>query len=356
MTGPGTLAIHHLPAPRLLSGELLVEVLGCTLCGSDLHTFTGRRPTALPCLLGHEIVGRVTAIGPDLASGRICDLAGNPIEIGDRIVWAIVAACGNCRRCRRGLPQKCHNAIKYGHTAVTHDRQLLGGLASHCLLVTGSRAVRLPDSLPLETACPASCATATVVAALEPAGRLDGQTVVVSGLGMLGLTAVAMAREAGAAEVIGVDPHPGRRHRGLAFGATRTVVPGELRKILQATGPSEAAADLVLEMSGAAAAVSAAIAACGIGGSVHCVGSVFPAGEIAVDPEQIVRRQLTIRGIHNYAPRHLQTAVDFLVSCHSRYPFASLVEAWYPLTEAAEAFAAAGRGDQIRVGVRGSPN
>ena len=79
---------------------------------------------------------------------------------------------------------------------------------------------------------------------------------------------------------------------------------------------------------------------------------MFPAGRVALDPEQVVRRQLTIRGTHNYAPRHLQQAVAFLERCHERFPFAELVECWMPLADVAAAFDHAIASRAIRIGVR----
>ena len=347
---PQQVRLRQVGWPVLREGEVLVEVLGCTLCGSDLHSFTGRREVAVPTVLGHEITGRIVALGPVGGAGPVTAVDGGPVAVGDRVVWAVVASCGACDRCRRGLPQKCRSGVKYGHARLAEGREPLGGLGSHCLLLPGTSMVRLPAALPLEVTCPAGCATATVVAALEPAGDLAGRRVGIFGLGMLGLTACAMAREAGAEVVLGIDPEPARAERAKAFGATAVATPAELPALLG--GPAAGGLDLVLEMSGAAAAVAAAIEAAGVGGCVHLVGSVFPAGRVALDPEQVVRRQLTIRGTHNYAPRHLQQAVAFLERCHERFPFAELVECWMPLADVAAAFDHAIASLAIRIGVR----
>lgn len=349
-TGPRQITIEERAEPPLAAGEALVEVLGCTLCASDLHSFTGRRSVAVPTVLGHEIVGRVVRLGPPSVLGPVSCLDGSPLAVGDRIVWAVVASCGECLRCRRGLPQKCITGVKYGHAVAAPGREALGGLASHCLLLPGTSIVRLPDGMPLEVACPAGCSTATVAAALEPAGDLMGRRVAVLGLGMLGLTACGMAREAGAAEVVGIDPEPERTARSLRFGATRAASPADLPSLSAAAAGG--GFDLVLEMSGSPSGVTAALDACGVGGGVHLVGSVFPAGRVPLDPEQLIRRQATLRGIHNYAPRHLATAVAFLEASEDRVPFAELVEAWYPLESISEAFGAALASRAVRIGVR----
>ena len=105
---------------------------------------------------------------------------------------AVVANCGECFDCQRNLPQKCSNAVKYGHEAFRLGMELLGGLAEYCLLTTGTAIVRLPEDLLLEVICPASCATATIASALENHQVAD-RVVLVTGAGLLGLTACAMA-------------------------------------------------------------------------------------------------------------------------------------------------------------------
>jgi alcohol dehydrogenase len=348
------LELRRFPTPQPQPDEALVRVLGCTLCGSDLHSYEGRRSVSVPTVLGHEIVGEIVALGDaparsDTPARR--DLAGNLLLVGDRITWAIVASCGDCFYCRRGLPQKCQRGVKYGHEAFRPGRELLGGLAEHCLLVPGTAVVKLPDELPLATACPASCATATIVAALEAAGPIRGRTVCILGAGLLGLSACAMARTEGAREVICVDPHAGRVARSLEFGATRAVAPEGLAGAVAATTEGHGA-DVILELSGSPQAFEAAWPLACLGATMVLIGSVFPSAPVPVQLEAIVRRQLTIRGVHNYAPRQLLTAVQFLAEQHRAFPFAELVAQWFSLEDAAKACEAARNPGQIRIGVR----
>ena len=182
-------ASSRLPAPE--HSEVLVEVVACTFCGSDLHSLHGRRAVPVPTILGHEVLGKIAAFGPTAVRH---DAAGEPMNVGDRVTWAIVASCGECFYCRRSLPQKCERQTKYGHEPLRPGRELTGGLADHCVLAPGTAIFRVPEQLPDATACPANCATATVAAALEAAGQVAGRSVLVMGCGMLGLTATAWAR------------------------------------------------------------------------------------------------------------------------------------------------------------------
>ena len=164
---------------------------------------------------------------------------------------------------------------------------------------------------------------------------------------MLGLTAAAISP---AKYRIVVDPQLSRLALAKTFGATHTATPGELADCLRSL-TSGRGADVVLEMSGIPAAVEQAIASARIGGTVILVGSVFPTRPIPLLAEDIVRRCLTIRGVHNYAPADLLTAIQFLGEHGHRFPFAAQVARTFPLAEVAAAFAFAEAETPIRVGI-----
>lgn len=347
-----SLELRGLELPMLEPGEILVRTLGCTLCGSDLHSYAGHRQVPVPTILGHEIVGEVVALGGSLAEETtMLDLANNELQPGDRVTWAIVANCGTCFYCERGLPQKCQRSVKYGHEPLRPRRELLGGLAEHVLLVPGTAVLRLPKELPLEVACPANCATATVAAALEAAGELRDRTVCVLGAGMLGLTAAAMCRAAGATAIVGVDTHAERRERFPQFGATHVASSAELAEVSR-TVSGGFGFDVILEFTGATAAFENAWPLARIGGRFVLVGAVFPGAPFGLHLEQVIRRNLTIAGVHNYAPQHLVRAVEFLARHQHEFPFASLVSRWYALRDVPTAFQAACSPRAIRIGVR----
>jgi putative phosphonate catabolism associated alcohol dehydrogenase len=344
---PGSMTLESVTLPEPQPNEVLVRILGCTLCGSDLHTFTGRRVVATPTVLGHEMVGEIVAFGD-------CDLhqdyAGQPLTIGDRVTWAIVAACRGCFYCTHDLWPKCERGTKYGHEKWHGPRDILGGLAGHALLVAGTAMMRLPTTLPLEVACPANCATATLAAALEAAGDVRDKTIVILGMGLLGLTAAAMAQHGGAKCIVAVDVNSGRLELARKFGATHTALPRDLADLLPLL-TSNRGADVLLELSGSTSALANTWPHLRIGGTIVLVGAVFPGAEWVVSPEKLIRKQITIRGVHNYSPRHLVSAVRFLEAAHDRYPFAEVVSKWYPLSEVEAAFQDAELHQPIRIGV-----
>lgn len=341
------LELRSVELPELRPGETLVRVTHATLCGSDLHSFVGRRQVPTPTILGHEIVGRVAAMADDAVR---LDLHGNTVREGDRITWGVVASCGACFYCKRDLPQKCLRAVKYGHEPLAPGMELRGGLAEFCLLAPGTPLVRLPASLSDELACPASCATATAAAACEAAGPLCERRVLVVGAGLVGLTACAMASGAGAERIVLCDSDPSRLAWAERFGATDFAAPDRLREAV-AGATERHGADCVLEMSGNPSALTGALDAARVGATIVLVGSVFPQPPEPVSAERLVRQHVTLRGVHNYAPRHLAAALDFL----ARQPaerWTGVVGRWFELAEAEAAFRSAAVERPLRIGLR----
>jgi putative phosphonate catabolism associated alcohol dehydrogenase len=346
--GPGVpLEFRGVAVPRPRPGEILVEVVACTLCGSDLHSLHGRRTVPVPTILGHEILGRIVAFGEG-APDR--DERGEPLAIGDRVTWAVVARCGECFYCRRGLPQKCERMVKYGHEAIGPGRELAGGLAGHCLLAPGTGVFKVPEGLPDSVACPANCATATVAAAIEAGGPIAGNRVLVMGAGMLGLTAASWASLEGAEAVIACDAEPSRLRLAGRFGATHRADPGSLADVI-AEATEGRGVDIALELTGAPEAIEGALQGLRIGGTLVLVGSVCPTRPVPIVPEQVVRRCLTIRGVHNYRPEHLGRALEFLDRAGS-FPFEDLVTDWRPLSALSSALESPPDPDRPRLGIR----
>jgi alcohol dehydrogenase len=347
--GPGRpFELADFPVPEARGEEVLVRITCCTLCRSDLHTHAGLRSEPTPTVLGHEIVGRIEAFG--LRAART-DALGASVYPGDRVTWAVGVGCGNCFYCAEDLPQKCERLYKYGHMRAEAPCPGGGGLADHVVLVPGTAWFRVPDELPDRVAAPASCATATVAALLRCAGPIAGRAVLVLGAGVLGVTACAMARACGASAVLAVDQAPACLRRATSFGATH-VFPSDAalpEHVAGATGGR--GADVVLELSGAVELVQASLALARTGGTVVLAGTVAPVGLVPLDPEKVVRRMLTIRGVHNYHPRDLGTALAFLAGPGRAFPFDALVSGAYPLQEAERAFAHAHAQPGTRVAV-----
>lgn len=317
-TGDGHVEVRSLPVGSLSEGETLVAIDLATVCGSDRHTVSGRRAQPCPSILGHESVGRVAA-----TRGIVRDVDGGLVRVGDRVIWSVTLPCGRCDRCTNGLTAKCRTLRKTGHEALDSSWPLSGGYAQHLTLPAGMPIARVPADVPDALAAPAACATATVAAAAERAGDIRGQRVAIIGAGMLGLTAAALAARSGASEVICVDPNGERRLLAASFGATHAAPSADDIDDV----------DVLFEFSGSTAALQSALDALAIGGVAVLAGSIAPDGNLTVTPEAIVRRHLTIRGQHNYEPRHLREALALLVATGDTHPWAELVAPPRPLAE-----------------------
>ena len=352
-TGPGeALRLESFPLPRPGSSQLLVRVRCSSICGSDLHTYQGHRQTPTPTILGHEILGEVIEVGP---GPPVRTLDGKPVTVGDRISWSIAASCGRCFFCKHSLPQKCERLFKYGHERLRPEHRFNGGLAEVCHLIAGTPVVSVPEGLPDAVACPANCATATVMAAMRAGGGCQGEIVLIQGAGMLGLTACALARSRGASRIIVCDVVESRLKQAERFGASHCVnvaegygdLAGTVKELSRGRG-----VDLALELSGAASAMRAAVPLLRTGGRYILVGAVFPSSPLSLDPERVVRGWLQIRGVHNYAPEDLRAAMTFLEQHHTRFPFSELLTRTFPLTEVSRAFQHAVASRALRVGIR----
>jgi len=345
------LELRTFPLPRLKEREVLVRVTCCTLCGSDVHTFEGRRSAPLPTILGHEIIGQVAQLP---AGTGVCDHEGTPLSVGDRITWSVAASCGGCFFCDNGLPQKCERLFKYGHERISDRHPLSGGLANHCHLAAGTAIFRSPSTLSDAVACPANCATATVAAAMRYAEDCADRAVLIQGAGMLGLTAAAMAESAGARQVIVCDTVPERLPRAKRFGATRTACVNDDHASLVATvdeATSGRGVDVAIDVSGAPDAIESGIGLLRVGGRYVWVGAVFPARPVSISAETVVRNILSVQGVHNYAPEDLGNAVRFLEENGSRFPFEELVADTFALEDANAAFRHAADSGALRVAV-----
>lgn len=345
------LELRTIALPDLPPKAIRVRVRCCTVCGSDLHTFQGHRHGPTPAILGHEIIGDIAEFGKGAMQS---DYRNQPLRKGDRVTWTIAASCGECFFCNSGLPQKCDRLFKYGHEPFDGPRPLSGGMTGFCDLVPGTSLLRLNDDLPDEVACPVNCATATVTAAVRMAGECTGKSVLIQGGGLLGLTLAAIARVQGASHIFATDANPDRRDLLLRFGATAcfdavTELDSLTAAIRDATDGR--GADLGFEVCGAPAAAEEAMRLLRIGGRYLLVGTVFPTRPIALSPEWIIRRMLTIQGLHNYTPVDLATAVAFLEENHDRFPFAEVVQAAFPLTDADAAMHHAVQSKSLRVAI-----
>ena len=352
-TGVGKLfEIRERPLSVVEPGGILVKVRMSTICGSDLHTWSGRRSAPLPIILGHEIVGEIHELGdPDAV-----DVMGDRLSVGDRITWTIMSSCGRCFFCRiKGLPQKCVALFKYGHATCAESPYFNGGLAEFLYVRPGTGVFKVPEELSDEEVCPINCALATVVNGLETIGLASGDTAVIQGAGMLGLNAAALLREGGAGKIIVLDTDEQRLASAFDFGADEGICIRGLdakevvRQVKDRTG--RWGADLVVEVCGVPEVIPQGLEMLRIGGRYLTVGLVFPEAIFSLDGYTVITKNITLKGIHNYDVRHLEAALQFVTRTHRSIPFGKLVASEFGLNQVDQAFQASARKEALRVAV-----
>jgi putative phosphonate catabolism associated alcohol dehydrogenase len=342
MVTSGRLAVYEAPnAPFELRSfpirpprrdEALVRVRMSTICRSDIHSYLGHRPNPCPGVLGHEIIGDLVSLG----SGITHDMRGNPLAAGDRITWSEYFVPPGSENLE--LPQKAPGVDKYGHMAATTEPHHHGGFGEYCYILPRSWILKLPPELTDEEATPINCGVATVICIVEKAEVAAGDTVVIQGLGLLGLYAAAVCKARGARRVVGVDGVESRRELARRFGVDETTTKPE-------------AADVVIEVCGDPSVIPGGVACLRTGGRYVLGGVVNPEAFVRIDANQILRKLVTLRGVHNYHPRNLPEALDFVVANRKRFPFHDLVDGKYRLADVGRAMADAAARKVLRAAI-----
>ena len=346
------LEIRTYPLPKPEKGAMLVRITCCTICGSDVLAWMGKKKSHIPMILGHEIVGKIVELG----EGVSCDSGNRPLKVGDRVTWTIMSSCGKCYYCReKGLMMKCRELMKYGHDSCDAAPHFNGGFAEYCYITPGTCVIKVPDTLPDRVATPANCALATVVAGWEAVNLRAFENVLIQGAGALGFYAAALASHFGCRRVMVTDILEHRLEAIKAFGATdvintRGMTDEDVVKAVRALTDGFGA-DVAMECAGAPAVIPAGLKSLRTGGRYVEHGCTFPNAFVNYDFSDIVFRYLTITGVHNYDTRHLQAAIDFLDQTQSKYPFEKMVTHTFPLERINEALKLAQSGQAIRVAV-----
>ncbi|MFC5182432.1 L-threonine 3-dehydrogenase [Actinomadura harenae] len=278
--GPG-LEMVEVPTPEPGPGEVLIRVLRTGICGTDLHIDASdawaERAVRAPLVVGHEFAGTVAATGPGvrgLAEGELVSGEGHLV-------------CGTCRNCRAGRRHLCIRTIGLG---VATD----GAFAEY---------VVLPESNVWAHRHPVD---PDVAAVFDPFGNavhtalafpVLNEDVLITGAGPIGMMAVAIARHAGARNIVVTDVSDDRLDLARKLGATVTlnVTRATITEAQDGLGMAEGF-DVGLEMSGRADALRDMIAHMGPGGRIAALG--LPTGDVPVDMATVVTRMLTLRGIY----------------------------------------------------------
>jgi alcohol dehydrogenase len=344
--------LKEFPLRPVKRGEVLVRVTMSTICRSDIHSYEGRRPNPCPGILGHEIIGLIEEIGEGIET----DMRGDGLKVGDRVTWTEYFFAGpSYHRDVLDMPQKCQGVRKYGHDLAEADPHFLGGFAEYCYILPGTAILKLPDELSDEEATPLNCGVATMAAVTEAAEIGLGDAVVIQGLGLLGLYGTAMAKARGARCVVGLDAVASRLAVAKQFGADHAIdisrvapqsVVDQIRSLCRPDG-----ADAVIEVCGVPDVIPQGLQLLRTGGRYVLGGLVNPEANVTIDANMLVKRCITLRGVHNYHPRHLIQALDFVMANRKRFPFRDIVDSKFALADLDTAFKKASERSVLRAAI-----
>jgi uncharacterized zinc-type alcohol dehydrogenase-like protein len=260
--------------------DVVIEIAFCGICHSDLHQARDEwGGSKFPMVPGHEIAGRVTAVGKKVRKFKAGDYAG---------VGCLVDSCGKCANCRKGLEQHCAGPVAFTYNGFEKDgtTPTYGGYSSH-VVVDESFVLRIKAGLPLERVAPLLCAGITTYSPLKRFGTRKGSKVGVLGLGGLGHMGVKLAAAMGA-EVVVLSGTAAKKADGKRLGAHDFILTSDSAAMAKNAGRL----DLIVDTVSAPHDVGAALGLLNTGGTLALVGASPKPLELPAFPLILARRQV----------------------------------------------------------------
>lgn len=316
------LRIEDRDAPAPGPGQVAVAIAAGGICGSDLHYYNhggfGTVRLKEPMVLGHEIAGRISAIGEGV----------NGLSVGDRVAVSPSRPCNACEYCLRGQQNHCLDMLFYGSAMRTPHVQ--GGFRQH-LVAEASQCHTIADSVSFGEAAMAE-PLAVVLHALSRAGSLLGKRVLVSGCGPIGSLCVLAARAHGAREIVATDILDEALGYAGKVGADRTINVATNAADLTAYADGKGYFNIMFEASGNARALDAGLDVLRPRGILVQLGL---GGDINVSQNKIVTREIDVRGSFRFH-EEFGLAVDLLNQ--GKLDVKPLISGTYPIEDAVKAF------------------
>jgi (R,R)-butanediol dehydrogenase/meso-butanediol dehydrogenase/diacetyl reductase len=291
VTGQRRFELVDMPEPMAGSGQAVVQVHLCGICGTDVHGFLSDKPYN-PAICGHEFVGTVSQVGAGVGH----------LQEGDRVVAGIAPACGRCPNCLAGRPRYCSTAF-LGMVGRDPQAPPHGAFASAIALDAG-RFVKVTRPLTDEEAA----VVEPTVVGLHAVNRTPPRftdTVVVQGCGPIGLLTLQVAKAAGAGHLVAVEPNEHRRAVARSVGADEALSPEEARERFGSAG-----ADLVYECAGIPPTIQAAIDLVRQGGTVNIVG--LASGLATINPHTWLLKEVNVLASIGHLHHEISDAMDLI--------------------------------------------
>ena len=316
--------IEEIPKPKIGTGEVLVEMKACGVCGSDLMEWYLEKRA--PLVLGHEPAGVITEVGSDVEG----------FSKDDRIFAHHHVACLTCHYCCRGAYTMCHKFLK------THLDP--GGFAEYFKVPADNLRIdtlKIPDSVSFEEATliePVACG----VRAVNKCGIQHGDTVAIIGAGPAGMINVALTRLSGAGQILVSDVIDFRLEAARKFGADQAInaqhesFTGVVKSATDGRG-----ADVVIVTAPSIRAYDSALELCRKGGTICVFAPTSPEQAISISPHKLFFHE--IRLVASYSTSHLETRTALELIRTHRIDAKGLITHRFPLSHAQDAFQTAAK-------------
>ncbi len=302
--GPRDIRLSNLTDPQPQAGEVLVKVQRAGICGSDLNRFRyGSHPWPPGFIMGHEFCGEIAALGAQV----------NTWQVGQQVVVEPTLYCGQCFYCQQGFLNRCVDFVRRGITGSGTN-----GAFAEYVCVPAYQPHARPDALPIHVAALVE-PTAVSVHGWRLAGLERPDSVVIVGIGNIGLLAILVARARGAQEILAIGKYAPRQALARQYGATAVLEPDDPhleRRILERTHGVGAA--LVLEAAGTPSSLRMAVAAARKGGKIVILG-VFHE-EVALNYHAILMAEKQLIGSLIYQRQDFADAIHILAAGEVNQP------------------------------------
>ncbi len=328
--GPWQMPLREIEPPAPGPGEVIVAVRAVGVCGSDIHGYTGSTGRRFPGIaMGHEFAGTINAVGPDVAGW----------QVGDAVIVDPILTCGACEMCQAGRANICLNRTMIG----MHQH----GAYAEAVRAPARQLHRKPAALPWEQAALVEPLAVALHAVNQTPFRV-GESLAIIGAGPIGLLALLVARLRGAGTLAVTDRSPHRLALARQLGADLAIDVAEQEPVAAmqaATGGRGAHA--AIEAVGITPTVQQAQAVVRPGGHVTWIGNAAP--EVTVPMQQVVTREITVRGVYAFTSEEFAQAIELLAA--GRLQVAPLIERIAPLDAGPQLIhdLAKGRLDAVKV-------
>ncbi|MFQ6093812.1 MAG: zinc-binding dehydrogenase [bacterium] len=323
------LKVQDAERPKIGPEEILVKVVACGVCHTDLHYIDHGVPTFKkpPLILGHEPSGTVEEVGDKVTN----------FKVGDRVLLPAVLTCGRCFYCRTGRENICQNMVMFGNH--------VDGAYAEYVKAPAKDAFPLPEEIPLVEGCIIADAISTPYHAVKNRGKVKpGDSVVVFGCGGVGINVVQVAAALGAS-VIAVDILDSKLDWARKLGAVETINPKEVEDIGKAVRKlTGGGADVAFEVIGNPATIQQAFGCVRGGGRLVVVG--YTHKDISLNAGRIMFREMEIVGSLGCRPIDYPKLIEMVRI--GKIKAKELVTDKFPLDQINDAFDLLRKGEVIR--------